>query len=126
MNVLFGMLMGLLTATAALVVSFAVLGMGWVLSKAFPLSVFQGASLVVALMAMGLVAASLSRIAESLEGVRELLKSWLFEADAKAEEAPEPAVAPALEARKVQRHAPCPCGSGKKFSECHGQSSSTN
>ncbi|EOV9223954.1 SEC-C metal-binding domain-containing protein, partial [Campylobacter upsaliensis] len=26
------------------------------------------------------------------------------------------------EFKKVPRNAPCPCGSGKKFKECHGKS----
>ncbi|WP_111643191.1 preprotein translocase subunit SecA [Marinimicrobium alkaliphilum] len=40
------------------------------------------------------------------------------EAPAGARPAPEPFV---REGRKVGRNDPCPCGSGKKFKQCHGQ-----
>jgi preprotein translocase subunit SecA len=36
--------------------------------------------------------------------------------------APEPAVAPFVRTeRKVGRNEPCPCGSGKKYKQCHGR-----
>jgi len=28
---------------------------------------------------------------------------------------------PAYDGRRVGRNEPCPCGSGKKFKQCHGQ-----
>jgi len=39
-----------------------------------------------------------------------------------AGQAAEPAAAPFVrDGRKVGRNEPCPCGSGKKFKQCHGK-----
>jgi preprotein translocase subunit SecA len=35
--------------------------------------------------------------------------------------APEPVAPYVREAPKVGRNDPCPCGSGKKFKQCHGR-----
>jgi preprotein translocase subunit SecA len=44
------------------------------------------------------------------------------EALAKAAEGPPPGPAPFVRAgEKVGRNDPCPCGSGKKFKQCHGR-----
>ena len=44
------------------------------------------------------------------------------EAEATGQEAPEEAHQPFVrEGRKVGRNDPCPCGSGKKFKQCHGK-----
>ncbi|NIL94904.1 MAG: hypothetical protein GTO71_10815, partial [Woeseiaceae bacterium] len=34
---------------------------------------------------------------------------------------PEPVMPFVREGRKVGRNEPCPCGSGKKFKQCHGK-----
>jgi preprotein translocase subunit SecA len=33
----------------------------------------------------------------------------------------KPKVQPVRAEQKVERNAPCPCGSGKKFKKCHGK-----
>ncbi|MDB2362585.1 SEC-C metal-binding domain-containing protein, partial [Flavobacteriales bacterium] len=34
---------------------------------------------------------------------------------------PKPKVQPVRVEQKVGRNEPCPCGSGKKFKQCHGK-----
>jgi len=34
---------------------------------------------------------------------------------------PKPKVQPVRAEEKVERNAPCPCGSGKKYKKCHGR-----
>ena len=41
--------------------------------------------------------------------------------DAQAAEAPRPKPAPVRAEKRVGRNDPCPCGSGKKYKNCHGQ-----
>ena len=36
-------------------------------------------------------------------------------------EAPQPKQAPVRAEKRVGRNDPCPCGSGKKYKNCHGQ-----
>ena len=38
-----------------------------------------------------------------------------------AQEQPKPKIQPIRVEQKVGRNDPCPCGSGKKFKNCHGQ-----
>jgi preprotein translocase subunit SecA len=38
-----------------------------------------------------------------------------------AEDKPKPKVQPIRVEQKIGRNDPCPCGSGKKYKNCHGQ-----
>jgi preprotein translocase subunit SecA len=62
---------------------------------------------------------------EALEASRKPVQNVRFEHPSVAEEAaptePPPAQQPVRADPKIGRNAPCPCGSGKKYKQCHGK-----
>jgi preprotein translocase subunit SecA len=66
--------------------------------------------------------AQLDQAAEAIEGRAERIANVTYTAPTETgEPATSPDLATAQSPMRVGRNEPCPCGSGKKFKQCHGK-----
>lgn len=135
---LVGLLIALFTAVGALLLVCVVLAMGWLLSRVFAISVFEGAALIGSTIGVAFLALSVMQVSKSLDSLKDTLEAWLFDdgdeedefeddEDEKEPAGAEPGaeasagVAGSSKESQTARNAPCPCGSGRKFKRCHGE-----
>ena len=137
-TLLLGILILLAVAVAILLLSLGFVGMGWLLSRILPLSLFE-ASVIAILSGLGL-AYVIGQIV-SIPTRPTYDEDWEDEEDWDEEdwdeeweedEYEEPISFPQWRRRGgevqkstdvpvVGRNDPCPCGSGKKYKYCHGR-----
>ncbi len=137
-TLLLGILILLAVAVAILLLSLGFVGMGWLLSRILPLSLFE-ASVIAILSGLGL-AYVIGQIVSIPTGPT-YDEDWEDEQDWDEEdwdeeweedEYDEPISFPQWRKRGgevqnstdgpvVGRNDPCPCGSGKKYKHCHGR-----
>ena len=120
-------------AVAIFLLSLGFVGMGWLLSRILPLSLFE-ASVIALLSGLGLAYVIGQIISISIRPTYD--EDWEDEEDWDEEweedEYEEPISFPQWRRRGgevqentdgpvVGRNDPCPCGSGKKYKYCHGR-----
>lgn len=118
-------------------------GLGWVLSKVFPITVFQGSAIIAAVGLILAIYLSVGQVQESLSDIRNCLApsrwDWLEDEDEDDEdeeyddgewdeEMDENGDAfdrgrgvPFANPVEARRNDPCPCGSGRKYKNCCGR-----
>jgi hypothetical protein len=121
----------LAVAVAIFLLSLGFVGMGWLLSRILPLSLFE-ASVIAVLSGLGLayvigqIASARPTYEEDWEDEEDWDEEW------EEDEYEEPISFPQWRRRGgevqestdgpvVGRNDPCPCGSGKKYKYCHGR-----
>ena len=135
-TLLLGILILLVVAVAVFLLSLGFVGMGWLLSRILPLSLFE-ASVMAVLSGLGLayVITQIVSTRPTYEEDWEDEEGWDEEGwdeEWEEDEYEEPISFPQWrrrggEVRKstdvpvVGRNDPCPCGSGKKYKYCHGK-----
>jgi uncharacterized protein YchJ len=106
-------------ALAALGVA-AFIGIGTLLARWLPMSLFQASALAIA------ATATIALIIQAFMTMLQLHMAHDVQDDdfgwLPVDEDDVPATPPATPFSKVGRNHPCPCGSGKKFKYCCGQS----
>lgn len=114
------------------------LGLGWGLSKVFPVTVFQGSLVIVAVTTMLVFYIALVRVQDALRDIRDALAppEWEWSEDGEDEDEGEEWDEETNEngdgfdrernisftdSVKTRRDDPCPCGSGRKYKNCCGR-----
>ena len=134
-TLLLGILIWLAAAVAILLLSLGFVGMGWLLSRILPLSLFE-ASVIALLSGLGLpyvirqIASTRPAYVEDWEDEEDWdEEDW--DEEWEEDEYEEPNSLPQWRRRGgedqstdvpvVGRNDSCPCGSGKKYKYCHGR-----
>ena len=121
------LLMGL--GLISFLISIGLSALGEILSWIFPITPFQGTLLQLALFSLATVFIGVSLLFERL---RDVFKTPAAEQDELVDEMDflerngsssnvQRPLPPLRELAKVGRNDPCPCGSGKKYKNCHGR-----
>ncbi len=117
------------------------MGLGWVLSKVFPVTVFQGSIVMAAVGATLAIFIALVQVQDALRDIRNCLapprwdwleneededeeyedEEWDEEADENGDAFDRGREVPFANPVKARRNDPCPCGSGRKYKNCCGR-----
>ncbi|MCS6859311.1 MAG: SEC-C metal-binding domain-containing protein [Abditibacteriales bacterium] len=117
------------------------MGLGWGLSKVFPVTVFQGSVVITAVALMLVLYLGLLQVKEALHDIRQCLTSstwdwledeedegeddadvgWDEETDENGDGFDRERGVPFADPSEARRNSPCPCGSGRKYKNCCGR-----
>jgi preprotein translocase subunit SecA len=111
------------------------MGLGWVLSKLFPVTVFEGSLIIAAVGIILSIHVSSTEMQSVLQQIKSSLapplwdwddgeedeEDWDEEADENGNGFDVEQEAPFSDPISVRRNAPCPCGSGRKYKNCCGR-----